>query len=202
MKLSAQFISSYTDYKNCPDTTVPEYAFIGRSNVGKSSLINFLTGTKNLAKTSSKPGKTQLINLFDINQKEWILSDLPGYGFAKASQTDRKKWSAMIDEYLIHRDNLVNVFLLLDSRHEPLKSDIERVLWLAENQIPFSLVFTKTDKQSKNQTGMILAKWNKELSKNWEELPRIFTTSSESGMGRDEILAFILEVNKQISGKE
>ncbi|MBC7451208.1 MAG: YihA family ribosome biogenesis GTP-binding protein [Cytophagales bacterium] len=198
MKLNARFISSYDDYKKCPEISTPEYAFIGRSNVGKSSLINVLTGVKKLAMTSSKPGKTQLINLFDI-EGTWILADLPGYGFAKASHTSRLKWDKMVLEYLKNRVNLTNIFLLIDSRHEPLKPDIEKTEWLASHGLPFSIVFTKVDKQSINQTGMIVAKWNKELAKNWDELPKMFTTSSETGKGKDELVAYILEINKQIS---
>jgi len=198
MKLNARFISSYDDYQKCPETTTPEYAFVGRSNVGKSSLINVLTGVKKLAMTSSKPGKTQLINLFDIDGS-WILADLPGYGFAKASHTSRIKWEKMVLDYLQHRKNLTNIFLLVDSRHDPMKSDIEKIEWLATYGLPFSIVFTKVDKQSANQTAMVMAKWNKELAKNWEELPKIFATSSESGKGKDELVEYILEINKQIS---
>jgi len=200
MKLNARFISSYDDYTKCPETNTPEYAFIGRSNVGKSSLVNMLTGVKKLAMTSSKPGKTQLINLFDIDGS-WILADLPGYGFAKASHNSRIKWEKMVLDYLQNRTNLTNVFLLVDSRHEPLKSDIEKVEWLGESGLPFSLVFTKTDKQSHSQTAKVVAKWNEELEKNWEELPKIFTTSSESGKGKEELVTYIEEINKQISSR-
>jgi GTP-binding protein len=198
MKLNAKFISSYDDYKKCPENSLPEYAFIGRSNVGKSSLINMLTGVKNLAMTSSKPGKTQLINLFNI-EDSWILTDLPGYGFAKASQSSRIKWGRMVHDYLKNRANLTNVFLLVDSRHDPMKSDLEQVTWLASNGIPFSLVFTKADKQSVTQTNRNLAQWTKVLGEDWEELPKSFTTSSESGKGKEELLAYIHEINQQIS---
>ena len=198
MKLNAKFISSYDDYKKCPENSLPEYAFIGRSNVGKSSLINMLTGVKNLAMTSSKPGKTQLINMFNI-ENSWILTDLPGYGFAKASQSSRIKWGRMVHDYLKNRANLTNVFLLVDSRHEPMKSDLEQVTWLASNGIPFSLVFTKADKQSITQTNRNLAEWTKVLGEEWEELPKSFTTSSESGKGKEELLAYIHEINQQIS---
>ena len=197
MKLNAKFISSYADYQKCPEITKPEYAFIGRSNVGKSSLINALTGVKNLAMTSSKPGKTQLINLFSIDDT-WILADLPGYGFAKASQSSRIKWGRMVHDYLKNRSNLTNVFLLVDSRHEPMKSDLEQVTWLASNGIPFSLIFTKIDKQSVSQTTKIIANWTKVLNEHWEELPKMLLTSSESGKGTEELLDYITEINKQI----
>lgn len=196
--MNAKFISSYDDYQKCPEITKPEYAFIGRSNVGKSSLINSLTGVKNLAMTSSKPGKTQLINLFTI-EETWILADLPGYGFAKASQSSRIKWGRMVHDYLKNRTNLTTVFLLVDSRHEPMKSDLEQITWLASNGIPFSLIFTKIDKQSLTQTNKILASWTKVLSENWEELPKMFLTSSESGKGTEELLTYIDEINKQIA---
>ncbi len=198
MKLNAKFISSYDDYQKCPEITKPEYAFIGRSNVGKSSLINSLTGVKNLAMTSSKPGKTQLINLFTIDET-WILADLPGYGFAKASQSSRIKWGRMVHDYLKNRTNLTTVFLLVDSRHEPMKSDLEQITWLASNGIPFSLIFTKIDKQSITQTNKILASWTKVLNENWEELPKMFLTSSESGKGTEDVLTYIDEINKQIA---
>jgi len=198
MKLNAKFISSYDDYKKCPENSLPEYAFIGRSNVGKSSLINAITGVKNLAMTSSKPGKTQLINMFNI-EDAWILVDLPGYGFAKSSQSSRIKWGQMVHDYLKNREKLTNVFLLVDSRHEPLKNDLEQITWLASNGIPFALVFTKVDKQSITQTNKILAAWNKVLGEDWEELPKTFTTSSESGKGKDELLNYISEINQQIS---
>ena len=198
MKLNAKFISSYDDYVKCPEVPTPEYAFIGRSNVGKSSLINAITGVKNLAMTSSKPGKTQLINLFNIEDK-WILADLPGYGFAKSSQSSRIKWGRMVHDYLKNRSNLTNVFLLVDSRHEPLKSDLEQITWLASNGIPFSLILTKVDKLSNSQTMKNIAIWEAELSKNWEELPKMIITSSESGKGKEELLEYISEINKQIS---
>jgi GTP-binding protein len=198
MKMNAKFISSYDDYKKCPEMSTPEYAFIGRSNVGKSSLINSITGVKNLAMTSSKPGKTQLINLFNIEDK-WILADLPGYGFAKASQSSRIKWGVMVHDYLKNRSSLTNVFLLVDSRHEPLKSDLEQITWLASNGIPFSLILTKADKLSNSQINKNIATWETELGKDWEELPKMIITSSESGKGKDELLAYITEINKQIS---
>ena len=196
--MNAKFISSYDDYKKCPEVPTPEYAFIGRSNVGKSSLINSITGVKNLAMTSSKPGKTQLINLFNIEDK-WILADLPGYGFAKASQSSRIKWGRMVHDYLKNRSNLTNVFLLVDSRHEPLKSDLEQITWLASNGIPFSLILTKVDKLSNTQALKNIATWEAELGKDWEELPKMIITSSESGKGKEELLEYITEINKQIS---
>lgn len=198
MKLNAKFISSYDDYQKCPEVPTPEYAFIGRSNVGKSSLINAITGVKNLAMTSSKPGKTQLINLFNIEDK-WILAYLPGYGFAKSSQSSRIKWGRMVHDYLKNRSNLTNVFLLVDSRHEPLKSDLEQITWLASNGIPFSLILTKVDKLSNSQTMKNIAIWEAELGKDWEELPKMIITSSESGKGKEELLEYISEINKQIS---
>jgi len=198
MKMNAKFISSYDDYTKCPEVPTPEYAFIGRSNVGKSSLINSITGVKNLAMTSSKPGKTQLINLFNIEDK-WILADLPGYGFAKASQSSRIKWGRMVHDYLKNRSNLTNVFLLVDSRHEPLKSDLEQITWLASNGIPFSLILTKIDKLSNSQALKNIAIWEAELSKDWEELPKMIITSSESGKGKEELLEYITQINKQIS---
>jgi len=198
MKLNAKFISSYDDYQKCPESKLPEYAFIGRSNVGKSSLINALTGVKNLAMTSSKPGKTQLINLFNV-EDSWVLVDLPGYGFAKSSQSSRIKWGRMVHDYLKNREKLTNVFLLVDSRHDPMKNDLEQITWLASNGIPFSLVFTKADKQSVTQTNKTLATWNKILGEEWEELPKTFTTSSESGKGTDDLLNYINEINQQIS---
>ncbi len=198
MKMNATFISSYDDYKKCPEFATPEYAFIGRSNVGKSSLINSLTGVKKLAMTSSKPGKTQLINLFNIEDK-WILTDLPGYGFAKASQTSRIKWGQMVHDYLKNRSNLTNVFLLVDSRHDPMKNDLDQITWLASNGIPFSLILTKSDKLSTTQLEKSVAKWIEVLSVDWEELPKMIITSSETGKGKEDLIAYIEEVNKQLN---
>ncbi|HTO37651.1 MAG TPA: ribosome biogenesis GTP-binding protein YihA/YsxC [Brumimicrobium sp.] len=194
---SAEFIISNSDVKKCPSDSLPEYAFIGRSNVGKSSLINALTEVKNLAKTSGKPGKTQLINHFLIN-KEWFLVDLPGYGYAKTSKSNIQKWTAFIEEYLLTRENLVNTFILLDARLEPQKIDVEFMTWCGEHGIPFSMVFTKADKLSKNAVQKNLAAYKREMLKDWEELPPIFVTSSESKEGREELLNYIDEVNQTL----
>ena len=190
---SAEFCVSNTDYKKCPKPDKPEFAFIGRSNVGKSSLINMLCGRSNLAKTSSKPGKTQLINHFLIN-KEWYLVDLPGYGWAKISATQREKWGKMIKDYLLYRENLQCVLLLIDLRIEPQKIDLEFMEWMANSGIAFVIVFTKSDKISKNAIKAQVASYNKELKERWEELPQSFISSSETKLGRDEVLDFIEEV--------
>ena len=193
----ATFISSNTTVDKCPETTLPEYAFIGRSNVGKSSLINMLTSRSKLAKTSSFPGKTQLINHFKINDN-WYLVDLPGYGWAKVSKESREKWLKMIKAYLQQRKNLACVFLLIDSRHEPQKSDLEFIQLLGTLSIPFVLVFTKTDKQSSFKTQTTVAAYEKILAETWEELPQMFITSSEEKKGRDDILNFIESVNADL----
>ncbi|MDB5234918.1 MAG: GTP-binding protein [Hymenobacter sp.] len=174
---------------------MPEYAFIGRSNVGKSSLINMLTGRNGLAKTSASPGKTQLINHFVIND-EWFLVDLPGYGYAKVSKTSRAEWAKMINYYLRQRPNLMCVCVLLDSRHSPQAADLEFMEKLGEEGIPFVMIFTKSDKQSTAQTKALLTAYLAKMSETWDELPRYFQTSAESGLGRDEVLDFIAEVNK------
>ncbi|MBD2720886.1 ribosome biogenesis GTP-binding protein YihA/YsxC [Hymenobacter armeniacus] len=192
----AQFLTSNSRAELCPAPTLPEYAFIGRSNVGKSSLINMLTERKGLAKTSSSPGKTQLINHFIINEK-WYLVDLPGYGYAKVSKTSRAEWTRMINFYLRHRANLMCVFVLIDSRHAPQAADLEFMEKLGEEGIPFVMVFTKADKQSTAQTKALLADYLKKMSEIWDELPRHFLTSAETGLGRDELLDFIAEVNRQ-----
>lgn len=191
---NASFVVSNTDYRLCPTDKKPEFAFIGRSNVGKSSLINMLTGNKKLAKTSSTPGKTQLINHFEINQ-EWYLVDLPGYGFAKVSKQSRAKWEIFISEYLLHRETLMNVFILVDSRLEPQKIDIEFINWCGEKQIPFCIVFTKIDKISSSVLGKNLAKYKKEMLKYWDEIPPVFTSSSESTFGKEKILNYIDQIN-------
>ncbi|HLW38862.1 MAG TPA: ribosome biogenesis GTP-binding protein YihA/YsxC [Brumimicrobium sp.] len=190
---SAEFVISNTDVQKCPAPNCPEFAFIGRSNVGKSSLINTLTNQKSLAKTSGKPGKTQLINHFLIN-KEWYLVDLPGYGYAKTSKSNRKKWGNFIEEYLLTRENLYTTFILLDSRLEPQKIDLEFMTWCAENQLPFSMVFTKTDKLSRVALQKNLAAYKKVMLKDWEELPPLFTTSSVSGDGKEAVLQYIQEL--------
>ncbi|MEO0552299.1 MAG: ribosome biogenesis GTP-binding protein YihA/YsxC [Bacteroidota bacterium] len=188
--IKSEFVTSSANISQCPKEELPEFAFIGRSNVGKSSLINMLTDRKALAKVSSKPGKTQLINHFIINES-WYLVDLPGYGWAKVAKTEKAKWGVMIHDYLLERQNLVNLFVLVDSRLEPQKIDIEFINWLGEKQIPFAIVFTKTDKQSKNKTESNIAKYRRFLKNYWEELPPIFTTSSFKKEGRDEVLNFI-----------
>ncbi len=191
----AKFLVSNTTYKLCPTDGKPEYAFIGRSNVGKSSLINMLTGNKKLAKTSGTPGKTQLINHFEINN-EWYLVDLPGYGYARVSKKERSKFEAFISEYLLHRTNLMNVFILIDCRHEPQKIDVEFINWCGEKQIPFAIVFTKLDKVSSSVLGKNLARYKKELAKYWDEIPPVFTSSSESGLGKEKILNYIEQINE------
>ena len=191
----AEFVCSNTEVEKCPKTRLPEYAFIGRSNVGKSSLINKLTDRKSLAKVSGKPGKTRLINHFLINQ-EWYLVDLPGYGFAQVSKDERKKWEQFIRKYLKTRTNLYCIFVLVDSRHEPQKNDLEFMQWLGEHQIPFVIVFTKTDKLGKIQLEKYKNDYAEKLLDIWEELPEMFSTSAETGEGREEILQFIERVNK------
>lgn len=194
---TATFVISNTDYRKCPEDDIPEYAFIGRSNVGKSSLINMLTNHKKLAKTSGRPGKTQLINHFLINEK-WFLVDLPGYGFAKASKTSRAKWEKFIVEYLTNRTQLINLFVLLDARLEPQKIDLEFMNWCGEKEIPFSMVFTKIDKLSSSALQKNLAKYKKEMLKYWDELPPVFTTSSDSKFGREKLLKYIENINLEL----
>lgn len=191
---TAEFVMSNQDITKCPIPQIPEYAFIGRSNVGKSSLINMLANVKNLAKISGKPGKTRLINHFIMN-KSWYLVDLPGYGFAKASKTHRNKYEKFINEYMLKRENLMNVFLLIDSRHPPQDIDIDFMDWLGTSQIPFSIVFTKLDKLNRSQQGSFYAAYEAELLKTWEEMPPHFITSSETKHGRDELLGYIEEIN-------
>lgn len=193
----AKFIISNTDIKLCPTDGKPEYAFIGRSNVGKSSLINMLLEKKDLAKTSGKPGKTQLINHFLVNQ-EWYVVDLPGYGYAKASKKSRYEWEKFISEYLTKRENLINIFVLLDARLEPQKIDLEFMTWCAEQELPFSMVFTKIDKLSSSALQKNLAAYKKEMLKYWEELPPVFTTSSESKFGREKLLNYVQFINEQL----
>jgi GTP-binding protein len=196
MKITqATFIESNTDYTACPAADKPEYAFIGRSNVGKSSLINVLTGQPNLAKTSQKPGKTQLINHFIVNEA-WYLVDLPGYGWAQASKENREKWVTMIRQYLLHRENLLCVFVLIDSRHEAQKVDLEFMQWLGESGIPFAIIFTKADKQSKTRTKLNIDNYIQQMLEQWEEMPTYFVTSAVSREGREEILNFIDTLNK------
>ena len=194
---NAEFTISAPNVSMCPADTKPEYAFIGRSNVGKSSLINMLCNNKKLAKTSATPGKTLLINHFVIN-KEWYLVDLPGYGFAKRSKTEIKKLDQMIRGYILQREQLVNVFVLVDIRLEPQKIDLEFINWLGESGIPFAIVFTKADKLNVTKTKASVALYEKTLSETWEELPRMFITSSEKKTGKDDILNYIEEINKSI----
>ena len=194
----ASFLVSNTQVALCPAPTRPEYAFIGRSNVGKSSLINMLTGRTGLAKTSSTPGKTQVINHFNIND-EWYLVDLPGYGYARVSKSARADWGKMINTYLTKRENLTCVCVLLDSRHEPQAVDLEFMEKLGEDGVPFVMIFTKTDKQSTSQTKALITSYLAKMSETWDELPRYFVTSAETGLGREEVLGFITEINRQVA---
>lgn len=195
MKITqAKFVVSNTDIRKCPDPVIPEYAFIGRSNVGKSSLINMLTNHKGLAKISSKPGKTQLINHFMINES-WYLVDLPGYGFAKIAKTERQKWEKFVMEYVLKRENLMNLFVLIDSRIPPQKIDLEFMETLGENQVPFAMVFTKLDKLSSGKAKSAIQNYKNEMLKTWEEVPPIFSTSAVSGSGKDTLLEYIESVN-------
>lgn len=196
----AQFVISNTDYKKCPEDGKPEYAFIGRSNVGKSSLINMLTNRKGLAMTSSRPGKTQLINHFIIND-EWYLVDLPGYGYAQRGKEGRLQIRKIIDTYILKRTELTCLFLLLDSRHEPQKIDMEFVNWLGEKEIPFAIIFTKIDKLSKGKLKDNIGVYLDKLKETWEELPPIFYTSSEHRLGGDDVLNYIDGINKELKGK-
>ncbi|HVE61362.1 MAG TPA: ribosome biogenesis GTP-binding protein YihA/YsxC [Chitinophagaceae bacterium] len=194
----AVYLISSPSIEHCPKPDRPEYAFIGRSNVGKSSLINALTNKKELAKVSGSPGKTQLINHFNItsnDKKEWFLVDLPGYGFAKRSQTQRKSWQKMIAEYIRKRENLVTLFALIDSRHEPQLIDLKFINQLGEWQIPFSLVFTKADKSTQKLTSDNVKRFMEELKESWEELPLHFVTSAVKRTGIKQILSYIKTLN-------
>lgn len=191
---SAEYISSNVLAEKCPKPDKPEYAFIGRSNVGKSSLINMLCGYNKLAHVSARPGKTQVINHFLIN-KQWYLVDLPGYGFAKVSKEQREKFDRMIRGFLQRRPNLMCIFLLVDSRHEPQENDLAFMEWMAESQLPFALIFTKCDKLSSNGLLSAIAKYKKAMLETWEEFPMHFLTSSETSRGREEVLQFIEETN-------
>ena len=194
---SAEFIISNTGLNKCPKPDKPEFAFIGRSNVGKSSLINLLTQRKDLAKTSGKPGKTQTINHFLVD-KEWYLVDLPGYGYAGVSRTARKGWGKMIETYLLNRENLYCTFVLVDARHEPQKKDIEFITWLGEKQLPLCIILTKADKLSRVDLAKSEKQYKKKLLESWEELPPLFTTSAEKKIGREDVLDFI---DKAIKGQ-
>lgn len=193
---TAEYLQSEADWRKCPSPNLPEYAFIGRSNVGKSSLINMLVKRKSLAKTSSQPGKTQTINHFLIN-KNWYLVDLPGYGYAKTSKTNREKWGKMISDYLLFRENLQLVFVLADARLEPQQIDIDFINNLGEQGIPFAIIFTKTDKVSGGKSMSNIQKMKNKLSETWEEMPIMMASSAISGVGRDEILDFIEHINEQ-----
>lgn len=198
---SATFVISNTDVRRCPADGLPEYAFIGRSNVGKSSLINMLTRHKGLAMTSSTPGKTLLINHFLINGS-WYLVDLPGYGYAQRGEKERQRLRTMIESYILGREQMVNLFLLIDSRHAPLAIDLEFIEWLGENEVPFSIVFTKADKLGGGTLRGNVRAYLDKLSEQWEELPPHFVTSSEKGIGRDELLDYIAQINKSLGQKD
>ena len=193
----AAFVVSNTQVAKCPTHKLPEYAFIGRSNVGKSSLINMLTNHKGLAKTSSKPGKTQLINHFLIN-KEWYLVDLPGYGYAKVSKQSKKTFQQFITDYFKKRRELVCAFVLVDIRHEPQKIDLEFMQWLGENAIPFAIVFTKADKLTEKQIQEHVISYSEILLQQWEEMPPYFITSSENRLGKEDLLSYIETINQSL----
>lgn len=194
---SSEFVISSPTVTKCPTGNRPEYAFIGRSNVGKSSLINMLCGRKGLAKTSSVPGKTLLINHFIIN-REWYLVDLPGYGYAKRSKTERDKLERMITSYILQREQLTNVFLLIDLRHEPQRVDTDFIQWLGSSQVPFAIVFTKADKLGPMRARQNAKAYMDSLKATWEELPPHFITSSETRLGREEVLNYIDSINKSL----
>ncbi len=198
---SAEFVISNTDVKKCPSGIFPEYAFIGRSNVGKSSLINMLTARKGLAMTSSTPGKTMLINHFLIN-KNWYLVDLPGYGYAKRGHKGQEQIRTIIEDYILEREQMTNLFVLVDCRLEPQKIDLEFMEWLGENSVPFAIIFTKTDKLKSGLVKMHINAYLHELRKQWEELPPYFISSSENRTGRTEILQYIATINKEQYSKE
>lgn len=194
---SAEFIVSNSEHSKCPQDGKPEYAFIGRSNVGKSSLINMLTNRKGLAMTSSTPGKTMLINHFLINE-QWYLVDLPGYGYARRGKEGREKIRQIIENYVLEREQLINLFVLVDSRHEPQVIDLEFMEWLGENGIPFSIVFTKADKQGPARLQQNIDNYKEKLLESWEDLPPVFITSSEKKQGRDELLSYIGSINNSL----
>lgn len=201
MKITAaEFVMSNSDVSKCPKNKLPEYAFIGRSNVGKSSLINMLMQRKSLAKTSGRPGKTQLINHFLIN-KNWYLVDLPGYGYARVSKKDKKTFQKFITDYFSKRQQLVLGFVLVDCRHEPQPIDLEFMQWLGENQIPFHIIFTKADKLKPGALERNIEHYIDVMKEQWEEMPRYFVTSSSHGTGRDELLEYIGSLNQSISGQ-
>lgn len=203
--IHASYLISSPSVEQCPKGDKPEYAFIGRSNVGKSSLINMITNKKELAKVSSSPGKTQLINHFTVissDNKDWYLVDLPGYGYAKRSQSQRKQWQKMIEEYIRKRENLTNLFVLIDSRLHPQKSDLEFINQLGGWQIPFALVFTKSDKSTVKEAANNVNSFMKELSKTWEESPPFFVTSAVKRTGARQLLQFISVLNKDFNDRK
>ena len=195
---SAEFVMSNSDVAKCPKEQFQEYAFIGRSNVGKSSLINMLMQKKSLAKTSGRPGKTQLINHFLIN-KSWFLVDLPGYGYAKVSKSSKRVFQKFITEYFSKREQLALAFVLIDCRHKPQKVDLEFMQWMGENQVPFSIIFTKQDKVKPNALIRDIEAYKEKMLETWEEMPNYYITSSSNGTGRDEVLNYISEVNTCIA---
>lgn len=197
---SAEFVISNSDVDRCPKDQLPEYAFIGRSNVGKSSLINMLTGRKSLAKTSGRPGKTQLINHFIINEN-WFLVDLPGYGYARVSKSSKKVFQKFITAYFSKRSQLVCAFVLIDCRHNPQKIDLEFMQWLGINNIPFTILFTKADKLSETKLAAQIESYTNEMLNFWEEMPQYFITSSSSGFGKDEVLNYISDINQQMKNQ-
>jgi GTP-binding protein len=210
---SAEYLISSPDFTKCPAPDRPEYAFIGRSNVGKSSLINMITGDQKLAKTSASPGKTQMINHFTVESTEgetavnkkptkWFIVDLPGYGFAKVSQTSRRRWEQMIENYLRKRENLINVFVLIDSRHEPQKIDLDFVNQLGTWEIQFTLVFTKSDKENQRTVAGNVKGFLEAMRKTWQFLPQSFVTSATKKQGRDKLLGFIETKNKEFYSEE
>ena len=197
--MKASFVISSPDVASCPHSTLPEYAFIGRSNVGKSSLINMLTRNPKLAKTSQKPGKTLLINHFLIDDK-WHLVDLPGYGYAQAGQKQREKLRLMIERYCLLRQELCSLFVLVDCRHEPQQIDLAFMEWLGENEVPFAIVFTKGDKLGKVRLRENVEAYKQKMLETWVELPPVFVTSAETGMGGDELLKYIESINESVTG--
>lgn len=194
---TATFVVSNSDVSKCPKDRLPEYAFIGRSNVGKSSLINMLTNQKHLAKTSGRPGKTQLINHFIIN-KSWYLVDLPGYGYARVSKTEKKKFQTFITKYFEKRAQLVSAFILVDIRHEPQKIDLDFMNWLGKKGLPFSIIFTKADKLKPNAITQNFKLYQSKMLEYWEEMPQYFITSSSKSIGKEELLSFIEQTNTEI----
>ncbi|WP_417290345.1 ribosome biogenesis GTP-binding protein YihA/YsxC [Corallibacter sp.] len=195
---SAEFVMSNSDVEKCPKNALPEYAFIGRSNVGKSSLINMLTSRKSLAKTSGKPGKTQLINHFIIN-KNWYLVDLPGYGYARVSKSSKKTFQKFITEYFSKREQLVSAFVLVDIRHKPQPIDLEFMAWMGENNIPFSIIFTKADKLKPQAIERHIEDYRNIMLETWFEMPNYFVTSSSKNIGKDDVLNYISDINQNIN---